>query len=157
MIAAAILIAVHGLLSIPSYIYLQTERVEQQQILTKLTAQLSAQNVQSTNAHLKTLNNDTTLLTKLAEKPSASKALQKILKIPRKGITLSSMTYTAATTAHANAITISGVAQTRTSLQKYQQAFGQASFIKKVDLPVNVYAKDTNIKFTMTLTETFTP
>ncbi len=67
------------------------------------------------------------------------------------------MTYTAAVTAHTNTITISGIAQTRTSLRNYQQAFERASFIKKVGLPVNMYAKDANIKFTMTLTETFTP
>ncbi len=148
----ALLVATYGILRTPSYIYLQSRSAVLQQTLTELSTQLSTQDIKNTNTQLKQLESNTTFLTKLATEPSASFALESVLGIARKGVTLSSMTYTAISKTHSNKITLSGVAQTRNSLQHYQELFKDAPFITSVNLPVNVYSKDANIKFTMTLT-----
>ncbi len=157
MVILSILITTYGLLRVPTYIYLKTELLARQQTLVSLSNQLSEQNASYTSARLASLNNKALFVSKLADAPSAITASQRMLSISRKGITLTSMTYASAVSKNTNTVTLTGIALTRVALQHYQQALERASFVTKASLPVNVYAKNTNIKFTMTVTETFLP
>lgn len=153
IVIGALLVASYGVLRVPSFIYLQSQYKALQQTFTQLSIQLSTQDIQNTNAQLRQLGSNAAFLTKLSSEPYASSALKNVLGIARKGVTLFSVTYTAAGATHTDKIALSGVAQNRTALHRYQQLFKDASFITSVDLPVDVYAKNANIKFTIILTE----
>jgi hypothetical protein len=79
--------------------------------------------------------------------------IQKVLGIPRPGITLSGFSYTPAVSASAlTSIVISGTSATRDALRSYQLALQNAPFARSVTLPVSAYASDKDLTFSITLT-----
>ncbi|OGG78452.1 hypothetical protein A3A36_02030 [Candidatus Kaiserbacteria bacterium RIFCSPLOWO2_01_FULL_52_12b] len=92
------------------------------------------------------------MLNALANAPSVSAIVRAALGVSRQGIAVSSVTYTRGAGSKPSVITISGMAATRNALRKYQLALQGAPFARAVDLPVSVYAKDTDNVFTATIT-----
>ncbi|HQU08271.1 MAG: hypothetical protein B7X04_03740 [Parcubacteria group bacterium 21-54-25] len=153
----AILIAVHTLLSAPAYLYLQAKEAQRQTALTELSQKLAAQQDQVTSQGLVALNSETAFLAGLSQKPSVSAAVRLVLGVPRQGVTLGSIAYTAPSGGKDASMIINGIASTRGALHAYQLALQQTPFVSSVNLPVSVFAKDTNINFTMTVTGSFAP
>ncbi|HEX8946620.1 MAG TPA: hypothetical protein VF829_00165 [Candidatus Paceibacterota bacterium] len=157
LLGGAVLVTVHGFLSAPAYLYLSREATSQRQELESLNAQLSRQRIGETNARLKALNENTAFLAGLKDVPMASAAIRAVLGIPHEGIAISSVSYTAPQPPKPGTMVLSGTATTRNALQQYQHALEAAPFITGVNLPVEAYAKETDIAFTVTLTGTATP
>jgi len=153
----ALLIIVFGILQVPTYTYLKHETVIQNQKLDSLKAQLATQNVQDTKKRLHDLNTNTIFLTGLSNVPMTSSAIRAALSVNHTGVKILRLTYTATVSKikGSEKMTLFGTASTRSALQKYKRALQAKSFINRVDLPVDSYAKDTDISFTMTLIGTF--
>ncbi len=155
--ALALLLVIHVLLDIPTYFYLQTQESLRQETLSTLSQKIAHESPVLATSAIIALNQKAQYLATLADKPHASRAVRLLLSVPRRGISLTGITYTAPTKEHARAtVLLTGFAQTRDSLRAYQLALQNAPFVETASLPVGVYAKDTNIGFTMNLTGSFT-
>ncbi len=153
----SLLTIVFGILQIPTYTYLKREVARQNQTLDNLKIQLATQHIKKIKTRLHNLNINTVFLTKLSSIPVASASVLTVLSVNHKGIKILRMTYTYTMpkTKSGEKITMFGTASTRSALQQYKRALQAQSFISRVDLPVDSYAKDTDISFTMTLVGTF--
>lgn len=156
--ALIFLLAVRILLSVPAYLYLHGNEANERVILSGLSQKLATQQDQVAIRKLTALNSRAELLTVLAHTPLASVATRLLLGVSRTEVTLKNIAYTAPRISGDMAtMSISGIAHTREALRTYQLALRAAPFIASVDLPVDAYAKDTDIPFTITLTGPFAP
>ncbi|HEC94043.1 MAG TPA: hypothetical protein ENI56_01560 [Candidatus Kaiserbacteria bacterium] len=156
VVAFSVLVLVQMALLFPSYTMLQA-RYHQLKTTSEYLAQITAQNIQSIKTRINALNAQATFLGTLSTTPSATVAIKQVLNIARNGVILKEITYTAPQKGKQAQIIISGIANDRRTLQAYQESLQLAPYISSADLPVSVYAKDTNIKFTITLTGSFLP
>jgi hypothetical protein len=84
---------------------------------------------------------------------SVTATLRSVLDTPREGVTLSAVSLMAPGKAPGQ-VTLTGVAKTREALRAYQLAFENEPSVAAANLPVSVYAKDSDIPFTLTLSLT---
>lgn len=152
----SILVFVQMALLFPSYAMLQA-RYSQLKITSEYLAQITAQNIQSIKTRINALNARATFFGTLSGAPSATVAIKQVLNITRNGVVLKEITYTASKDGKQAQIIISGIADDRRTLQTYQESLQAASYISSANLPVSVYAKNANIKFTITLAGSFLP
>lgn len=146
-----------GILSTPTYVFLQRKSAELQQTSSVLSIELSTRARNSVKKQIRTLNKDTVFLSTLGTQSMASRATASVLDVPHKGVTLTDINYTAPKKDASATMMLSGKAANRTVLHDYQKALTTPVFIKNVNLPVSAYAKDTNIPFTITITFSKTP
>ena len=154
IIALSVLVLTQMVLLFPSYNMLQT-RYQQLQRTSEYLSQITAHNVKSIKTRISALNKKAHFFGTLATAPSATTAIKQMLTIPRNGIIIKEITYTAPKQKQQTQIIISGVATNRRALQLYQESLQLAPYISSANLPVGVYAKNTNIKFTITLAGSF--
>lgn len=156
IIALSILVLIQIALLFPSYAMLQAKH-QQLQKTSQYLAQITTRNVESIKIRINALNKRVHFFETLATTPSATMAIKQLLAISHNGITLGEITYTAPNKKQQAQIIISGIANDRRTLQLYQESLQGASYISSAKLPVGVYAKNTNIKFTITLNGSFLP
>ncbi|KND50129.1 MAG: hypothetical protein AB203_04055 [Parcubacteria bacterium C7867-008] len=152
-----VLIVIHGLLLVPSYMYAHTETVRQTKQLAGLDASLQTSEEKEVRARLSSLTDNVTYLNRLATTTAASDVVRRLLEVPRGGIQLSGFTYAPAGAKDSARMTLSGVAASRDTLRAYALALGQLPFVTNADLPISAYAKEVEIPFTITLTGTLKP
>jgi len=150
IILAASLIGVAALLLMPTYVYLAGSAKEKETRLAHITASLASADEVAISARLTALANDAAALIALSKKPSVSASLRSVLGISRPGIALSGLTYTPE--AKSRTLLVTGTAATRDALRAYQIALEDMPGAISATLPVSVYAKDTDIGFTITIT-----
>ncbi len=147
------LTSVAAVLLVPTYIFLAGSAGAKSARLKGLQSALSSSDEKVLSARLKALSDDTAALIALSDKPTASSILRAALAVDRPDVTLSGFTYAPATTkGTSGTLSLSGTAATRDALRSYQLALQSAPFVRSADLPVSVYAKDTDITFTITIT-----
>lgn len=151
------IVVVHGLLLVPSYIYVHSEEKRQETQLAGLNASLQTSEEKEVRARLSQLSGNIAYLNKLATTTAASAAIRTILTVPRTGITLSGFTFAPANAKDSGHMTLSGTASSRDTLRAYALALGQLPFVTNADLPISAYAKENDIPFTITLTGTLRP
>ena len=147
-----LLIVIAAILLVPTYVFLAGTEKANEAHLMAITSTLSSADDRALSERLSALSNDTNALVALAKNSSVSGIMRAILAVPRPGITLSDFLYTLGTGTSASTLTVSGLAATRDALRSYQLALQGVPFVSAAALPVSVYAKDTNITFTITLT-----
>lgn len=143
------LIAIGGILLVPTYIFLVGTTQEKENRLAHINKTLSSADEVALSARLAALSNDAAVLIALSKKRTASEYLRSALNVPRLGVALSSFTYTPGT--NSSTLLISGTAATRDVLRGYQLALEGMPSATSATLPVSVYAKDVNIPFTITI------
>lgn len=146
---------VHGVLLLPSYLFVRAQVDERQMRLDTLSASLSGAEEQEVSARVAAIATDSAYLAKRAAAPKASSAIAALLAVPHDGIRLRGFSFAPAE-GRARML-VSGVASSRESLRGYEQALAGEPYIEQVDLPISAYAKERDIDFTITLTGTFTP
>lgn len=144
------LVAVAALLLFPMFVFLTGNAHTKEARLAMLDAALSVSDEKLLTAQLDALSSDTKTLLALSSAPSVTETLRTVLAIKHPGVMLSALTYTPASGAkRVRTISISGIAATRDALRSYQLALAEAPLIASTDLPVSVYAKETDIAFTI--------
>jgi len=141
-----------AILLLPTYIFLTASASSEKTRLANIESSLSSSNDVALSAQLTALSNSAKILSVLGSVRTVSEITRDVLVIPRPGITLSGLAYSPATSKSQNIFTISGISATRDALRSYQLALQSAPFVSSANLPVSVYAKDTNIAFTITIT-----
>ncbi len=154
-IVFSVLIITQMVLLFPAYNYLQTKYYNLQNLQREFSAKLASRNIQAINTRTKTLNKNVHFLETLDNTPSGVAAIQYILNITHHDVTINSITYTTPSKKQKAKIILSGMAQTREALHTYQQELQTNRHINSVDLPVNSYAKDSDITFTIIITGSF--
>jgi len=158
VIMAVLLLIIHALLLVPSYLYASTRlAAEQRQLDAVANSEQTAQEKQA-KASITALSADATYLSRLAAMPTGSGAVRALLAVPSPGIRITGFSYTAPTSAKSDAsMLVSGTASTRDSLRAYTDALGALPYVKNVDLPISAYAKDSDIDFSLTVTGSLKP
>lgn len=151
------LVIVHGLLLVPSYIFVHNEVKREAVQLATLNASSHSMEETQVRARLKALSTNVVYLNQLGTTTAASAALRAVLSVPRSGIKLSGFTFTPPGAKTPGTMGISGMAATRDTLRAYALALGQLPFVTNADLPISAYAQESNIPFTITLTGTLRP
>jgi Tfp pilus assembly protein PilN len=152
-----LVIVVHGIFLIPAYIYLVQRTGAESSQLLHLKDSLSSTGAQSVQNQLDTLQGEATYLQGLGTAPSVSTSIQSVLGVSRPGVRLSGFVYTAPRNGTAGTLEVSGIAATREQLRSFTQTLGALPFVTGTDLPISVYAQESKIPFTITLTGTFKP
>lgn len=146
---------VHGVLLLPSYLFVQAQVAERQERLDTLTRTLAGAAEKEVSARVAAIGADSAYLAKRAAAAKASTATQAVLAVPREGVRLTGVSF--APEDDGAQMLLSGVAASREALRRFEQALSDESYIAGVELPISAYAKESNIDFTITLTGTFMP
>lgn len=146
---------VHGVLLLPSYMYLRNEVEERAASLVALTTTLAGSEEKEISTRVAVLAEDSAHLARLASVPKASAAIRKITALPRPGIRLTGFSFVPKEGTEST-MSVSGVATTREALRTFEQSLADQPFITSADLPISAYAKERDISFTITLTGSFT-
>lgn len=145
-----------GALLLPAYIYVQEEVAARENHLADLSERLASSEAQELSTRLSMLESDAALLSALAEKPTASAALRRVLEVSHAAIQVTGLTFTAPVDG-AGKMSVAGIANSREALRNYVRALDALPFVDKAELPLSAYAKETDISFTIQLSGTLTP
>lgn len=153
LIGLAVLVVVHGILLIPSYMYVADKNDALRARIASFDA--NAQTAGAGNAGaLAHTQADAGRLSVLAATTPASDLVRAILAVGRPGIVLESFAYSAGNDPR---LVLTGTATTRDALRAYDVALAGLPYVKSADLPLSAFAKDSNIDFSITLTGPLTP
>lgn len=147
-----LLVAVAAVLLVPTYVFLAKSSSVKGERLATISSTLSSVDETALSTRLNALSNNAATLAALSDTSSASVIIRSLLAIPRPGITLSGFAYTPTIDKKPGTLAITGSSATRDALRSYQLALQSTSFAVSADLPISVYAKDTDIAFTITVT-----
>ena len=158
-LAAVALIGIHGVLLIPSYVFIEQQTTSYETTLAALEATLATDEEREADVRLSALRDDTAYLTRLESVSTASAAIRALLVLPRAGIHLTNFTFTPPSGEKENEgrMTVAGMADTRDALRRYSLALSALPFVTSADLPISAYAKERDIPFSITLTGSFRP
>lgn len=151
----ALTVLVHGLLLVPTYLFLQNTVSLEKAHLAELTANLATSREGEMQSRLNAIKASSEQLLVLAQAPSSTAVIKTILGIAHPGVRITGFTFRV--NGNEGKLLLTGVAGTREALRTYHQSLSQLSFAKSADLPLSAYAKETDIPFTITLTGSFTP
>lgn len=152
-----VLVLIHGLLLVPSYLYADQQLRAREAQLAELEAAGSGATEQELKGRIEALETKAKQLAALSTQTSASGAVRAVLAAPRPGIRIHGFTYAPATTADGNRMTLNGTAATRESLRAYLSTLDALPYVTKAELPISAYAEVSDIEFTITLTGSFLP
>ncbi|MCI0597643.1 hypothetical protein L0Y34_01030 [Candidatus Parcubacteria bacterium] len=155
-LTVALLVVIHSALLAPSYVYLSEEVKTRHAHLDGLTSALSESPEQTLSTRRQALTVKADALLSLAKRPSTSAVIQGVLSVPSDGISIRGFTVTPPVSGEGE-MSISGTAATRETLRQYHGRVSALPFVTKADLPLSVYAQETDISFVITLTGTLTP
>lgn len=147
---------VHGVMLLPSYLYLRNQVAEREASLARLTTTLAGSEEQEIGMRVAALAADSAHLARLSSVPKASAAVSAIIALPRQGIRLTGFSFAPEAEGGAT-MAVSGVASTREALRRFEQKLAEEPYVTKADLPISAYAKENDIAFTITLTGPLMP
>jgi hypothetical protein len=146
------LILAAGVLLIPTYVLLEGSAGAKTAQLESIKLKLSSADEVALSARLAALAKDAAALVQLSKARSASAVVRSVLGVARPGIILTGFEYSSVRSQTPNTLVVSGIAATRDALRNYQLALQSQSFVASAVLPVSVYAQDTDIDFSVTIT-----
>jgi hypothetical protein len=151
-----LLVLIHSALLAPSYIYLSEELATRKAHLEGIASSFASSKEETTQSRLVALSAHSEALLSLVNASKASAAVRSVLSVPRGGVAISGVALTFAESG-GGIVRISGIAPTRESLRNYHAQLSALPGISKADLPLSVYAAESDLPFLITLTGTFTP
>lgn len=157
LLMAAVLIGIHAIFLLPSYIYFKEQVQAKRAQLALLEGSLTSEEEQEVGARLQSLEDDAKHLNRLESYPTFGPLMTALLAVPRAGISITNVAYTPAEAEGESRLMLTGLATTRSALREYNQALGTLPIVSKVDLPISTYAKETNLPFSITLTGSLNP
>lgn len=156
MVAA--LIAIQGALLVPAYTLVTSQVSVAEERLAALSESDASTQEAAIGARIGALSKDATRLLTLSKGSEASAVLSALTAVAHPGISLSGMAYAPSHGAAADGtLVVRGVAANRESLRSYVTALSALPFVATVDIPLSVYAKESDISFSLTLKGTLTP
>jgi Tfp pilus assembly protein PilN len=149
------IVVINILLLVPTYLYAHTHVRTLQTKLDGLNQFMKTNDHSQLATRVATLSKEQVYLQQLQKSPKASALFDAILKVPRRGTSLTGFSLTLPVGTIPGKMMITGTAATREDLRAYTAALGTLPFVTSVDLPISAYASESNIAFTITLTGSF--
>lgn len=149
-----ILVVVHGILLIPSYMYLSDKADAERSRIAEFDAADAQSNGTGSASALAHAESDAGRLLAVASSTPASDLFRAVLAVPRSGITVVSFSYSAGVSPQ---MVITGIATTRDALRAYDLSLSALPYVKDASLPLSAFAKDSDIDFSITLTGSLSP
>jgi len=152
-VAVTTLTLVAAVLLVPTYLFLTGSAHTKREHLANIESKLSSADEKALSVRLATLSSNVASLIALSKAPSVSATMRTILAVSHPDVVLSGFSYTPSVGKNSfGTLEVSGSSSTRDSLRRYQLALQDTSFARSATLPVSVYAQDTDITFTITIT-----
>ena len=143
---------ISALLLMPAYLYLTEKQNGKEADLVNIESVLSSPEEAALSTRLTALSQDASVLSALADAPSASDSIRSALAVPHSGITLYGFSYSPSADGSPRKLSITGSSATREALRNYQQLLSSVPFSRSADLPISAYAKNADIPFTIVVT-----
>lgn len=156
VVAVGILILIHGVLLLPSYLYLSEEVKTRTAHLESLAASLEASEEREVGEQIAFLTEEAKRLLASIQVPRASSVARAVFGIARDGVRITGITISPPETGEGQ-MRVQGIAATRDSLRRYYQALSGLPFVSRADLPLSVYAEERDITFSITITGSLKP
>ena len=157
VLALVALVGTHGVLLIPSYVFIEQQTMAREMTLAALEATLATDEEREADVRLSALRDDTVYLARLESVSTASAAIRAILALPRPGVQLTSFTFEPPAGEKEGRMTVAGMADTRNTLRRYSLELSALPFVTSTDLPISAYAKERDILFSIALTGPLRP
>jgi Tfp pilus assembly protein PilN len=149
----AILVAVHGILLLPTHMLLSSHIEAREGQLKALASSGLSEDETALEEQFATLSISAKHIQALEARRHAINIFTDILNIPDTSISITGFSYASPSGGRdAPTASVSGIAGTRDGLRALQLALEESPFVEAVNLPVSTYAKDIDIPFSMTLT-----
>ncbi|OGG81302.1 hypothetical protein A3H77_00770 [Candidatus Kaiserbacteria bacterium RIFCSPLOWO2_02_FULL_56_11] len=145
-----VLMGIHSVLLMPTHLLLSSHIETREEQLEFLATSGISEEEATLQERLATLAETAERIGALRTAPSAVSTVADVLAVDRTRVTLSGLSY-GARGGEGPSVTLTGVANTREDLRRYQLAFQSMPFVAVADLPVSTYAKEAQIPFTITL------
>lgn len=155
LLLVASVIAVHGLLLLPSYLYMQERIAIAEGRLAELSERRAISGFEDLSTRIAAFTERAAVIQNLSQTPSAADTIRSVLEIPQRGILLSSFSYTPPKPdGEGGTMLLRGTALTRESLRAFDSALDALPLVDSTDLPLSVYAQEADIDFSIALTLT---
>lgn len=154
--ALVILIGIHALLLVPTYLYFAEDMRQKQSSLAQLTERLELMKDEESVARIEYIETEARRLLSHGSSTKVLPALYGILTTQRLGITLGGFSITSYDAADER-IVVSGVAESRESLQAFRQSLLKNTNAKTVELPIGAFAKESEIPFELIIIGNYPP
>ncbi|HYD92995.1 MAG TPA: hypothetical protein VEB18_00865 [Candidatus Paceibacterota bacterium] len=151
-----VVVVLHGILLLPSYFYLSEEVATRQKHLADLTLLPGAANERPVSERANELARKAGELSALLAQPKTTPVVRDFLALPHEGVRLTGFSVSPSPSGE-SAMTITGIAASREALRRYHTALNNLSFVSSANLPLSVYAAESDIPFTITLTGVLAP
>lgn len=155
-ILGSALIIVHATLLVPSYMYLFEELKARTAHLQSLTSAFASSEGQEMGARLAVLNERAQRIDTLTKTPSGSLLVRNILAVPHENIRITGFSLSRTDEMQAS-LRIVGVSSSREALRRFHEKLTKLSFVSRADLPLSVYAQESDIAFSIALSGTLAP
>ncbi len=142
-------------LMVPAYLYFHQAVEQRSQELAGLGQELAGVEEQQVSARVKTLNANAVYLTQGASKTSVSAVVRALTAVPHPNVRIHGISFSQGAPGKPSTVMLSGSAATREALRTYVSSLKALSYVTTVDLPINAYAKETDIEFSLTLIGSF--
>ncbi len=139
---------VHATLLFPSYVFLKEEQQALRKQLTVISQTMTPEEM-LIQERLNGLEVRSVRIEEIAKEVAFSDELRRVLAVPREGIILSGFVFSRGPEADIYRLFISGTASTRLSLRTYDTALRQVEGVIRTNLPINAFAQENNISFTI--------
>jgi hypothetical protein len=144
----------HALMLVPTHELLTAQIDQHKSALERIASANDRATEAEFTKKLALLTKGATRVQALSKSRSSVGTLETILAVPRGRITLSNLSFTAGGEKKPPTLSLVGVAATRDDLRQYQIALQSTAVVAIAELPVSLYAKETDIAFTITVTLT---
>jgi Tfp pilus assembly protein PilN len=155
-VAVALLVVAHVALLTPTYLYIENEYMTRSAQLAMLAGEHAQEGQEALSARVGALAKNTERLDAFLGKPRVSTFVQALLTVPQTGVSLYALSIDVPTLDGVT-MRVSGTASSREELRAYHLALSTLPFVSSADLPLSVYAKESDIPFSITLVGTLSP
>jgi CHASE2 domain-containing sensor protein len=149
LFVAAALILIHGVLFVPTYVFLQTRVLTQTVEKELISRTLEASGSGEVEKRLAELHQKITLLETLPAAPSFVSAVEEVLEVSRIGIKLTQFSYEPKS-AEAQ-IALRGVAVDRDALRGFAKRLEDRPEVASVAFPIGDLSKEKDLPFTISI------
>jgi hypothetical protein len=154
--ALVILILMHALLLVPTYLYFAEDMRQKQSSFEQLSERLELMKDEESVARIAYIEEEARRLLSHNGSTKVLPALHGILSTPRPGVVLDGFSVTPYDVEDER-IVVTGVADSREALQAFRQSLLKNSNAKTVELPIGAFAKESEIPFELIVVGDYPP
>lgn len=149
LLMVAVLIVIHSVLLIPSYVFLEARVLEQEVEREFIGKTLEASGSDEVEERLTTLTGKITLLETLTDTPLFISAVDEVLEVTRTGIKITQISYTP--NDPKVQIHVRGIATDRDALRSFGKRLEERESVASVDFPIGNLSKEKDLPFTISI------